>query len=99
MSNIHLKVIIETLSKLRFSGFKKFLHFKTSCCNLKIRDPLFFCYFNFERNYDLLKLKILFILLKKSINFKKPSKIENGKPHTQVYKDEPCASAHIRMAN
>ena len=45
-----LKVTIETFSKIRFSGFKKFvsrsvfgdmqtpLKFKTSCCNLKIRD-------------------------------------------------------------
>ena len=52
MSNIYLKVTIETFSKLRFSGFKKFvtrsvfgelqltqisLNFKTFCCNLKIR--------------------------------------------------------------
>ena len=52
MSNIYLKVTIKTFSKLRFSGFKKFvpssvfqevqltqmlLNFKTSCCNLKIR--------------------------------------------------------------
>ena len=53
MSNIYLKVTIETFSKLLFSGFKKFvtrsvfgelqltqisLDFKTSCCNLKIRS-------------------------------------------------------------
>ena len=52
MSNIYLKVTIETFSKLRFSGWKYFftwsvfgelqltqisLNFKTSCCNLKIR--------------------------------------------------------------
>ena len=52
MSNIYLKVAIETFSKLLFCGFKKFvtmsvfgelqltqisLNFKTSCCNLKIR--------------------------------------------------------------
>ena len=52
MSNIYLKVTIEMLSKLQFSGFKNFftrsvfgelqlmqmsLNFKTSCCNLKIR--------------------------------------------------------------
>ena len=52
MSNIYLKVPIETFSKLRFSGFKKFvirllfgepqrtqisLNFKTSCCSLKIK--------------------------------------------------------------
>ena len=38
MSNIYLKVTIETFSKLRFSGFRKLqisLNFKT-CCNLKI---------------------------------------------------------------
>ena len=52
MSNIYSKVTTEMLSKLRFSGFKKFVtrsafgeleltqisfNFKTSCCNLKIR--------------------------------------------------------------
>ena len=51
MPNIYVKVIIETFSKLRFSGFKKLvtrlvfgelqltqmsLNFKTFCCNLKI---------------------------------------------------------------
>ena len=51
MSNIYLKVTIETFSKLRCLGLKKLLpgqfwefqltqislSFKTSCCNLKIR--------------------------------------------------------------
>ena len=52
MSNIYLKVPIETFSKLQFSGFKKFvirllfgeseptqisLNFKTSCYSLKIK--------------------------------------------------------------
>ena len=52
MPNIYLKVTIEAYSKLRFSGFKKFvtrsdfaelqvtqilLNFKTSCCNLKLK--------------------------------------------------------------
>ena len=52
MPSIYLKVTIKTFSKLRFSGFKKFvtmsvfgelqltqisLNFKTSCCNLKIK--------------------------------------------------------------
>ena len=33
MSNIYLKVTIETFSKLQFSGFEKFgLNFKASCC-------------------------------------------------------------------
>ena len=53
MSNVYLKITIEMFSKLRFSGFKKFvtrsvfgdlqltlipLIFKTSCCNLKRRS-------------------------------------------------------------
>ena len=53
MSNVYFGVTIETFSRLRFSGFKKFvarsvlgelqltqisLNFKTSCRNLKIRD-------------------------------------------------------------
>ena len=39
------------------------LNFQTSCCNLKIRDVAaklcvwLFYYFNFERNYDVLKSK------------------------------------------
>ena len=52
MSDIYLKVTVETFSKLQFFGFKKICHqvsfgvlqltqillnFKTSCCNLKIR--------------------------------------------------------------
>ena len=52
MSNIYLKVTIETFSKLRFPRFKKFvtrsvfgelqltqisLNFKSFCCNLKTR--------------------------------------------------------------
>ena len=69
MSNIYLEVTIETFSKLRFSGFKKFvtrsvfgkfqltqisLNFKTSC--FKEQNCVWlFCYFNFEKNYDVLK--------------------------------------------
>ena len=52
MSNIYLKAIFETFSKLRFSGFKKFVtrsvfqelqltqmswNFESFCYNLKIR--------------------------------------------------------------
>ena len=36
----------------------------------------FFCYFNFESNYDVLKTKSLCILLNKNINFNK-SKTES----------------------
>ena len=70
--------------KLRFSGFRKFvtrpafrelrlmqisLNIKTSCCNLKIRG--LFYYFNFGRNYDVLKSKSPCIFLNKNINFNK----------------------------
>ena len=100
MSNIYLKVIIETFSKLRFSGFKKFVHFKTSSCNLKIRDLEQNCvwpfdYFDFERNYDLLKSKSLRILLKKSINFNKSK--QDGKwktSHTVLKIRTLCFSSH-----
>ena len=97
MSNISVKVTIESFSKLRVSGFKNFvtrsvfeelqltqisLNFKTSSCNLKIRSPgekqkvlksrksgvLLFYYFNFDRNYDVLKSKSPWILLNKNIN-------------------------------
>ena len=57
MSNIYLKVIIETFSKLRFSGFKS-----------EVRQQNYvwlFFYFNFERNYDVLKSKSPCILLNK----------------------------------
>ena len=30
---------------------------------------------------------------------KKQDRIENGKSQTQFYRDEPCASAHMRIAN
>ena len=59
----------------------------------------FFYYFNLERNYDVLKSKSPCILLNKNINFHKhemESKIENP---TQFLRDEPCASAHIGIAN
>ena len=52
------------------------LNFKTFCCNLKVRGlEVILCvpfyYFNFERNYDVLKLKRPCILLNKNINFNK----------------------------
>ena len=89
MSNIYLKVTIETFSKLRCSGFKNFitksvfgelqlmqisLNFKTSCC------VWLFYGFNFQRNYDVLKSKSPCILFNKNINFNKnetESKMEN----------------------
>ena len=71
-----------TFSKLPFSDFKKFvtrsvfgalqlrqmsLNFKTSYCNLKIRDLgaklWLFYYFNFEWNYDGFKVKDFMLFL------------------------------------
>ena len=90
MSNNYLKVTIETISKLRFSGFKKFvtrsvfgelqltqisLNFKTSCYNLKIRGKG-----TNEKSHDILKSKSPCILLNKNINFNKnetESKMKN----------------------
>ena len=60
------------------------LNFQTSCCDLKIKGLMIcvwlFYFFNFERNYDVLKSKRSCILLKEKINFIKnetESKIEN----------------------
>ena len=102
MSNIHLKVNIETFSKLRFSGFKKFvtrsvfgelrltqisLNFKTSCCNLKIKSlGTKLCQ----------KSKRPCILLNKNINFNKnetESKIKNP-AHTVLKRRALCFSSY-----
>ena len=61
------------------------LNFKTSCCNLKSdvweQNCVWpFYYFNFERNYDVLKSKSPCILFNKNINLNKnetESKMEN----------------------
>ena len=82
-----------TYSKLRFSELKKFvsrsvfgeilLNSQTSCCILKSWEQncvWIFYYFNFERNYDVLKSKNLCFLLYKNINFNRnemESKVEN----------------------
>ena len=91
MSNIYLKVTIETFSKLRFSGFKKFvvrsdlgssnsrryywilkLLVATQISDVWEQNCLWlFCYFNFERSYDVLKSKSPCILLSKNKNFDK----------------------------
>ena len=61
--------------------FLKNLNFKTSCCNLKVRGQgAKLCVANFEGNYDVLKSKVLCILLNKNIKFrenKAKSKMEN----------------------
>ena len=60
------------------------LNFKTSCCNLKSEVweqnyMRLFYYFNFERNYDVLKSKSPCILLNKNINFNKSETNHNLK--------------------
>ena len=53
--------------KLWYQLMKISLNFKTSCCNLKIESLMLFYYFNFSRNYEVLKSKspsILFSLYK-----------------------------------
>ena len=46
----------------------------------------------------ILILKEPCILLHKNINFNQ-NEIKNGKFHTQFYRDEPCASVHIRITD
>ena len=59
------------------------LNFKTSCCKSEAWEQNFvwlFHYFNFKRNYDVLKSKGRCILVNKNINFNKneaESKMEN----------------------
>ena len=113
MANIYLKVTTETFSKLRFSGFKKFvtrsvfgelqftkisLNFKTSCRKLKIRGlgaklcVRLFYYFNFERNYDVLKSKSPCILWNKNIKTKRNRKWKI--PHTVLERWTLCLSSY-----
>ena len=59
-----------------------------------------FCYFNFERNYDILKSKSPWFLLNKDLDFNKnetESKMEN--PTNSFREMKHFASAHIRIAN
>ena len=55
-------------------------------------------YFNFERNYDVLKSKSLCILLNKNIDFNK-NETESKMENSTYSKIPPCASAHIRVVN
>ena len=84
MSNIYLKVTIETFSKLRFSGFKKFVtrsvlasryHWILKLLVATYKSDVWeqncvwlFYDFNFERSYDVLKSKSSCILLNKNTN-------------------------------
>ena len=103
MLNIYLKVTVDTFSKLQFSGFKNLSpgDFFGSSNSRRYQILKYFVatsesevwkqscvwpfhYFNFETNYGVLKSKSPCILLYRNINF---------------LRDEPCTSAHIRVAN
>ena len=100
MSNIYLKVTIQMFFWVWFSGFKKFtttlvfeeiqliqisLNFKTSCCNLKIRDlgaKLYaaFLLFSFWKELWRSKVKESMYFVEQKINVNKnetESKMEN----------------------
>ena len=55
-----------------------------------------FCYFCFERNYDVLKSRSPCFLLNKMISLIKMRR--NRKFYTQLKRDKPCALARIRIA-
>ena len=57
----------------------------------------FSIFFNFERSYDILKSKSSCILLNKNVNFNKNGMESKMESHTQFLRDEPLASAHIRI--
>ena len=72
------------------------LNFQIFCCNLNIRVleqncVWLFNYFNSERNYDVFKSKSPCIVLNKNMHF--------NKNETKSKRDEPCVSAHTRIAN
>ena len=57
-------------------------------------------HFSFEMNYDFLKSKSLWFLLKKKVNFnKKETESKVKKFHTHISGDEPSASIQIRTIN
>ena len=90
-----------TLSKLRFSKFKrelfgelqlaKVFHFQTFRCKSKIRGLgaklWLFYYFYFERNYDVLKLKSPCFLLNKIIKLNKNQMESNMENTTHSFRE------------
>ena len=89
MSNIYLKATIEKNGRSqKFLGSSNSsLNFKSSCYNVKIKGVRaklqLVYYFDFERNYDVLKSKSPCILLDKNINFIKTERNLKWKiPHT-----------------
>ena len=111
MSIFYWKVTVETFSKLWFSGFKKFvtrsvfgelqlmqisLNFKTSFCEVWEENYVWlFYYFNFERNYDVLKIRSPRILLKKNIGFIKTKRNRKTKiPQTVLKRRTLCFNSY-----
>ena len=58
-----------------------------------------FYYFNFEKNYNVLKSKNPQILLNKKLNFNKNKTESKTENHTQFQRHEPCTSGPIRITN
>ena len=57
-------------------------------------------YFNFGRNFDVLKSKSTSILLNKNTNFNKnKTKLKMKNPTNSFGKYETCTLAHIRIVN
>ena len=106
MSNTYLKIPNE--KNFRSENFD-FLSLKNLSAGHFLWNPnsrryhwnLLFCYFNCERNYeyDVLKSKNLWFLLNKNINLIKTRQTRKWKVPNPLVRDEPCASAHIRIAN
>ena len=108
MANIYLKVTFEmrrflglkNLSAGQFSGTSNSTHislnFKTSRCKTSGSKTVWlFYYFNFERNYDVLKSKSPCTLLNKNINLIKTKRNQNWKiPHTVLETRTLCFSSY-----
>ena len=57
-----------------------------------------FHYVNFERNYDVSKSQAMHSV-EKNINFNKNETESEMENPTHSFRNEPCASAHIRIVN
>ena len=81
------------------------MSFKTSYCNIKIRGLgvklcVAFLWFSFWKELCRFKVKESMLFVEKNTNFdKNETESKNGKCHTQFKREEPCASAHLRIAN
>ena len=95
MSNVYLNS--SYWAKLKFSKFRFSASIKS-----RLRGPgvsaykWLFYYFIFERNYDVLKSKILYLLMNKNINFNKNEKVNRERkiPHTLLNRQALCFSSY-----